>query len=201
MVGAVGAVSAAGYTPPVSRVQGHNRPEAATGIAPTGTAEAEAENKGQPSKTPGVKQLTPEEEKVVQELKQRDAEVRRHEAAHMAAGGGITVGGASFQYQQGPDGKSYAVGGEVHIDTSKGTTPEQTIQKMQAVRRAALAPADPSSQDRSVAAAAAAAEAQARAELAQKNTGASDPTDPQAAVNAYQNKNLQETGKGLDLIA
>jgi hypothetical protein len=119
----------------------------------------------------------------------------------MAAGGGITVGGASFQYQQGPDGKSYAVGGEVHIDTSEGSSPEQTIQKMQAIRRAALAPASPSGQDRAVAAAASAAETQARAELAQEKTEGTDPTDPQAAVSAYQNNSLQETGKGLELIA
>jgi hypothetical protein len=110
-------------------------------------------------------ELTEEEKQQVAELKQRDREVRAHEAAHIAAGGGCVRGGATFSYQSGPDGKRYAVGGEVGIDTSGGKTPEETIRKMQTVRKAALAPASPSGTDRSVAAAAAAKEAQARQEL------------------------------------
>ena len=55
--------------------------------------------------------------KLVRELQQSDAEVRRHEAAHAAAGGEF-AGAPTFTYQTGPDGKRYAVGGEVSIDTS-----------------------------------------------------------------------------------
>lgn len=114
-------------------------------------------------------ELTDEEEQQVDELKQRDQEVRRHEAAHKAAAGGHAIGGPTFEFQTGPDGKRYAVGGEVKIDTSEVRgDPEATIQKMQQVRRAALSPADPSSQDRAVATQAAAAERQARAELAKQ---------------------------------
>lgn len=106
--------------------------------------------------------MSPEEKQVVNDLKRRDAEVKAHESAHMAAGSGIVQGGASFEYQSGPDGKMYAVGGEVQIDVSPENTPEATIQKMQQVRAAALAPAQPSGTDRAVAAQASQIEAQAR---------------------------------------
>lgn len=110
--------------------------------------------------------LTDEEEKTVAELKKIDAETRRHEAAHAAVGGQY-AGSPSYTYQSGPDGRQYAVGGEVSIDTSpiKGD-PDATIQKMQQVRAAALAPAEPSAQDQKVAAAAQATASAARAEKA-----------------------------------
>ncbi len=98
-------------------------------------------------------------------LKARDREVRAHERAHQAAGG-QHAGAASYTFQKGPDGRSYAVGGEVPIDASeiKGD-PQATIEKMQQVKAAALAPAEPSGQDRKVAALADSKIAQARAEL------------------------------------
>ncbi|MEJ2039148.1 MAG: putative metalloprotease CJM1_0395 family protein [Desulfosarcinaceae bacterium] len=112
--------------------------------------------------------LSPEEKQQVNELQKRDAEVKAHEQAHMAAGGGLVSGGASYQYEVGPDGKRYAVGGEVSIDVSPERTPEATIRKMQQVKRAAMAPAQPSGTDRAVAARAAQAEAKARAEKTQE---------------------------------
>jgi hypothetical protein len=122
-------------------------------------------------------ELSKDEQKQVTELKQRDREVRAHEAAHVGAGSGVVSGGVKFSYQSGPDGKRYAVGGEVGIDASPvKDNPEATIRKMQQVRAAALAPASPSGQDRSVAAAAAAQEATARMELnaAQQEKSSSD---------------------------
>ncbi|NOY46365.1 MAG: hypothetical protein GXP50_13085 [Deltaproteobacteria bacterium] len=104
---------------------------------------------------------------VIAELQRRDREVRAHEAAHAAAGGGLVRGGPSFRYVRGPDGRPYAVAGEVQIDTSPARDPETTIAKMETVRRAALAPARPSSQDLAVAARAAQEEARARVELLQ----------------------------------
>jgi len=108
--------------------------------------------------------LDREEVQQLQELKQRDLEVRTHEQAHLAAAGQYARGGASFTYQKGPDGASYAVGGEVGIDIGKERTPEATITKMQIIKRAALAPATPSGADRSIAAAAGMMESQARQE-------------------------------------
>ncbi|NVJ49377.1 MAG: catalase [Gammaproteobacteria bacterium] len=106
-----------------------------------------------------------EEQVEINQLKARDREVRAHEAAHAAVGGNI-AGAPSYEFQRGPDGRRYAVAGEVPIDVAAVPgDPAATIRKMQQVRRAALAPVDPSSQDQAVAAQATAREAQARAEL------------------------------------
>lgn len=109
-------------------------------------------------------QLTPEQQQEVARLKAIDRKVHAHEQAHMAAGAGL-AGGASYQYTRGPDGRQYAVAGEVTINVSPGQTPASTIERASQIRAAALAPADPSSQDRAVAAAAAVMASQARAEL------------------------------------
>ena len=102
----------------------------------------------------------------ISELASTDREVRAHEAAHLASAGGLAQGGATFETVRGPDGRSYAVGGEVSIDISPGRTPEETIAKAQQIRSAALAPADPSAQDFRVAAQAAQMAQQAQQELA-----------------------------------
>ncbi len=102
---------------------------------------------------------------IIQKLKTRDREVKQHERAHMAAGGPYITGGPTYTYQIGPDGKRYAIGGEVHIDTSPERDPEATIRKMEKVKRAALAPSNPSNQDRMVAAKASMEEQKARLEL------------------------------------
>lgn len=126
--------------------------------------------------------LDPKEQAVVNDLKKTDREVRAHEAAHVAAGGQYVSGGAQFEYETGPDGKRYAVGGEVSIDASEvPDDPEATIAKMQVVRRAALAPSEPSSQDRAVAAAASRKEAEARAEL-NKEAGPGQKSSDQKKV-------------------
>lgn len=139
------------------------------------------EEGGQPaSDSPVVskKELSVEDRQTVDKLKQRDAEVKAHEQAHMASGGDLVQGSASYEFQSGPDGKMYAVGGEVQIDTSAERTPEATISKMQQVRQAALAPAQPSGTDRAVAAQASQIEAQARMELIQKNKEAKNEKQP-----------------------
>ncbi len=113
--------------------------------------------------------LEPEELEVVAELSARDREVRAHEQQHQAVGGQF-AGAASFSYQTGPDGVQYAVGGEVSIDISAvPNNPQATIEKMRTVRSAALAPVEPSAQDRSVAAAATRIMLQAQSELASEN--------------------------------
>ncbi len=113
--------------------------------------------------------LTPEQKKQVEALKKRDAEVRRHEQAHKAVAGPYALGGPKFKYVTGPDGKRYAVEGEVQVDTSKvPNDPEATIRKAQIVKRAALAPEHPSAQDRRVAAEASRMELEARRELAKQ---------------------------------
>lgn len=110
--------------------------------------------------------LSQAERQVLQELKARDREVKAHEQAHIAAGGRYVQGGANYSYRIGPDGKMYAVGGEVSIDVSPVPgDPQSTIEKAEAIQRAARAPAQPSAQDASVAAQAASMEMQARMEV------------------------------------
>lgn len=100
----------------------------------------------------------------IQALAARDREVRAHEQAHVAAGGQY-AGAPVYQFERGPNGVSYAVGGEVPISTGVEATPEATLRKAQIIRRAALAPAEPSSQDRRVAAMASRLETSARMEI------------------------------------
>ncbi len=101
----------------------------------------------------------------IEELKARDTEVRVHEQAHASIGGQY-AGSPSYEYQRGPDGQNYAVGGEVQIDVAEVEgDPQATIEKMQTVRAAALAPAEPSSADRAIAADATQKLAAAQAEL------------------------------------
>ncbi|MCP5381936.1 MAG: hypothetical protein H6912_06160 [Kordiimonadaceae bacterium] len=157
----------------------------------------------------------------VERLKKVDQEVRAHESAHKNAGGQY-AGSASFSYSVGPDGKRYAVGGEVSIDVAPiEGDPEATVAKLDVVIAAALAPAKPSTQDRKVAAAAVAARNKARAELLDKKreeTGNGDQINPSFDVNnfgktsaltvrkAYENgndltDNSQRFGKNFSLIS
>lgn len=99
-------------------------------------------------------------------MRQRDSEVRVHEEAHYREGGQWVRGGIHYDYEIGPDGKQYAVGGHVNIDAEEiHGDPRATIAKMRQVRRSALAPGDPSDQDFRVAALADARESKAEAQL------------------------------------
>ena len=142
-------------------------------------------------------ELTPDEQQEVLKLQARDAEVRTHEAAHLAAAGQFATSGASYTYETGPDGKKYAVGGEVSIDTSpvKGD-PQATLEKAQTIQRAALAPAQPSDQDRKVAAAAAQMAAQAQQELTQQKVAESQPDE-----DTQDTENTESTGSAFQLIS
>ena len=178
-----------------------------TGIA-SGSAQEGLGSNGE-NKNPGAasqagprteEELSPEEKQALDDLKARDREVRAHEQAHLAAAGPYAKGPPSFEYQTGPDGQPYAVGGEVQIDTSKvAGNPQATLVKAQTIRRAANAPRNPSAQDRQVAAQAAQLEAEARQEIkAQRiekqeqaqETGKSSPAGP-IGSSAISVQNLQ----------
>lgn len=151
----------------------------------------------------GKQQLTNEELAVVRELRARDREVRQHEQAHIAAGGGLVTAGASYTYQKGPDGANYAVGGEVRISTSPGRTPDETIERARQVRAAALAPASPSGQDRAVAAQAARMEQNARLEKAREAQAEDDNGGGlrrSEAIRAYSDE-PKSGAVGLDVYA
>ena len=126
---------------------------------------------GEADASRGPLELTEAEEALVRELQQRDREVRAHELAHVVAGGRYVTRPASYDYQTGPDGRRYAVGGEVSIDTSVPADPEEALAKAETIERAALAPVDPSPQDYQVAARARQMAAEARRELAAERLG------------------------------
>lgn len=142
-------------------------------------------NEGGQARQPG--ELSEEEKKEVQELKETDRRVKAHERAHLAAAAGISVSGAQFEYQRGPDGVLYAVGGEVNIDTSpvRGD-PQATLEKAQKIERAALAPVDPSPQDYKVAAQARQMAAEARIELMKQSQSEGSAASVEAASSFSQ---------------
>ncbi len=135
-----------------------------------------------------------QEKKEVAALRKRDIEVRQHEQAHLAAAGKY-ASGLSLTTRMGPDGRHYAVGGEVSIDLSAVPgDPDATIAKALAIRRAANAPANPSRQDRLVAAEATRMEAKARLEKIQqeKQPEGEGPTVPNDINNIVEK--LMEDG-------
>ncbi len=147
----------------------------------------------------------PEVRAAVKELQRTDREVRAHEAAHMAVGGQY-AGGATYSYTVGPDGKRYAVGGEVSISAPAGDSPEETLQIMQQVQAAALAPGNPSGQDLRVAAMAANAAAQARSELnspEENSSGETEkvlPLEGRAEKETSPERSREEEEQGLLLL-
>jgi hypothetical protein len=135
--------------------------------------------------------LTRQESQLIAKLQARDTAVRAHEQAHISAGGSLVTSGPSYTYQKGPDGVNYAVGGEVKIDTSKEQNdPEATIQKAQQIRRAALAPADPSAKDRAVAAQATQLITEAQAELQKQQATEAKNTYPFSLGNATKGQSI-----------
>jgi len=163
----------------------------------TGTDDRHHEGQDQQAATKkSPQQLSDEERAETQRLAQRDREVRAHEAAHKGAAGQYARSGAEFEYERGPDGRQYAVGGEVSIDISRPQDPQAAIQKAMIIRRAALAPAQPSAQDRAVAAEAAQMALEAKSDLQKEKlntdtdgheaTAASHSEDIKQAYNADQ---------------
>lgn len=127
----------------------------------------------------------------IAQLKAIEEKVKAHEAAHKSAGGAMT-GPVSYTYTRGPDGRSYITGGEVPISVSPGKTPQETISRMQQVIQAALAPADPSPQDRAVAAQAAAQ--QQEASLALSSASLPQRQEPKTFVPAQPGKQGDNIG-------
>ena len=191
MIGGVGPVAQFQYRSPVENSERTSRPShpgsinphtdekvaghaeassASTRVKPADASEKSSQKPKDLSK--GTKAngeaLNEEEERQVQKLKATDSKVQSHENAHAAAGGPHAAA-PKYEYTVGPDGNRYATSGEVEIDSSpeKGN-PEATIRKMDIVIRAALAPADPSSQDLAVARQAQTERSKAQVELSKK---------------------------------
>jgi hypothetical protein len=162
---------------------------------------AEDDEQGEQQSKGGSQEETSEQEKQnqeaeqqqVEELKARDREVRLHEQAHARVGGQY-AGSPTYEYQRGPDGNNYAVGGQVMIDVAEvPNDPKATIDKMQTVRAAALAPAEPSGADRAIAADATQKMSSAQADLAQQVISGDEEAESESgSVGRYETRRLSE---------
>lgn len=132
------------------------------------------------------------DKKEIERLKQRDAHVKQHEQAHVNAGGS----NPQYKYDIGPDGKKYAVSGTTDIEMKKSQNPKETIANAEKVKRAALAPSDPSSQDKKIAAKADKMKADAQAELRKKDK--SKKEDDKTDTDQTEKNNLNTFGKKSD---
>jgi hypothetical protein len=127
-------------------------------------------------------QIEQAEIKQIDQLAQRDTEVKTHEQAHAAVGGSLAQS-PSYQYEKGPDGRRYAVDGEVNIDVSTVDGDAQaTLSKMQKVYAAAMAPVEPSMADIRVAAQALQNMNEAKKELITSNSDALSSTTANTSI-------------------
>lgn len=192
--------------PPPSRSEAPAPPPETEGTSdrkPEESSEAETTEVSSDEEELGPGELTEEEQEMVEELKARDVEVRQHEQAHLTAAGDLAIGGAKYDYQRGPDGKRYAVGGSVNIDVSEvPNDPEATKTKADRIKRAALAPAEPSGKDRQVAAQAdrmkARAQQEISANLAEEAAPDFEKTETKPVENPFEQ---QETQSSAETIA
>ncbi|MDO6566852.1 putative metalloprotease CJM1_0395 family protein [Alteromonas sp. 1_MG-2023] len=147
-------------------------------------------------------QQSEDEQQEISDLETRDQEVRTHEQAHAAAGGQY-AGSPQYEYTTGPDNKRYVTDGEVSIDISELNSPEETLRKMEQVRAAALAPAEPSAQDLKVAAEATQKSVEARSEIAEDNAESSSSPTAANYVQASESSEANESnniGEAKDTI-
>lgn len=88
-------------------------------------------------------------QRVLEKFKKTDAQIRSHEQVHATIG--HTTSPISYTYQQGPDGKMYAVGGSVRLDVSIPDDPKAASFKLDQIARAASGPSNPSGADIAIA--------------------------------------------------
>lgn len=162
-----------------------------------------------PAKTPAPEKgtrytastLTSEQERQVAELQQIERNVVAHEQAHMAAGHGVITSGPNYTYTYGPDGKRYATGGEVGIDTAAERTPEANIDKGILIQAAALAPKDPSPQDYQVAAIGGRLETQGRSDLSRQQQVEQQVAQQEQAAAAKEQQAAAQTESSASATA
>lgn len=136
----------------------------------------------------------------IQQLQARDREVRQHEQAHMAAAGRLMRAGPHYSHIIGPDGRRYAIGGSIEIDTSeRRDDPEANLEKGQRIQAAALAPPEPSAADLAVAKLGARIEQRARAEIARREAAANAYAEQASLGDALRIRGEPPKSRGLAL--
>ncbi|MGE6513725.1 putative metalloprotease CJM1_0395 family protein [Lysinibacillus sphaericus] len=93
-----------------------------------------------------AKEVKPQQRALISDLQQTEKNVRAHEQVYKAVGGDKTE---TFSYTQSTElaGKLNSSDEEVAITDDAGIAPDETLQILEQVRSAALAPVNPSSQD------------------------------------------------------
>ena len=74
-------------------------------------------------------------ERVLDKFQSMDSKVRSHEQTHASLANTTTP--IQYNYQMGPDGKMYATGGSVRLDTSMPSDPEAAANKLDSIKRSA----------------------------------------------------------------
>lgn len=107
---------------------------------------------------------------VVNELRQRDALVRRYVSSRQGTISGSSVG-PDYEFTRGPDGRTYAVKANVSINVSEVPgDPQATIRNARSASRLAMSPPMLSSEDNGVIFEAKELEAKARIEIERLDT-------------------------------
>jgi hypothetical protein len=182
MIGAIETAVAVNFAPPPrfgAAAAEESTPNSTNGFARAALELGATLQAGATSLVDG-QNLTDEERRTIRRRSARDQEVRHHEGAHARAGGQY-ADAPHYNYERGPNGKAYAVAGQVSIDVSPVPgDPQGTIDKMAVVKWAALAPAKPSALDRRIASRAEAeglmAQAELRKERAAESSGEDEPS-------------------------
>lgn len=131
--------------------------------------------------------LGDEEVRELRDLQRADRRTRVGEYVQRQMAAGQVSGAPQFRYQEGPDGRRYAVNAESTFDTPSATDddPRRAARDAATVRRATLASPNASPSERAEAARASSAEARARAAIARDVTEASE-ADRRNAAEAYE---------------
>lgn len=126
---------------------GEQRPSNLQSNAIPGTSKTKPPAAGQPVAARLPTELSLSEKAAVTKLQQRDQQVRQEEEAHAAVAGDL-AGPINYVYQTGPDGRQYAVGGSVGIQTAAlSGDPAEVRRQAGRVAAAANAATNPSAQD------------------------------------------------------
>ena len=88
-------------------------------------------------------------QRVLNKFKNKDNEIRTHEQTHASLG--TTTAPINYNFQVGPDGKLYAMGGSVRFDTSIPSNPENAKVKLEELRDASSSVSPLSGADASIA--------------------------------------------------
>ena len=88
-------------------------------------------------------------QRVLNKFKNKDSEVKTHEQTH--ASGATATSAINYNYQVGPDGKLYAIGGSVRFDTSIPKDPQSAKVKMDQLQNASSSVSSLSGADASIA--------------------------------------------------